>query len=157
MIFKDFFFGCGLFLKPLLNLLQYCFCFTFCFFGHEACGILAPQPGIERALEVLTTGPRGKSLEYRFLNIGHGLVVTVIYLLHSVPHSLWSVKGFCPQSFMINLPCICVPWASQESFNEISEAAYIQAIICFVRLYRLRTASYFPSFSEIRVFQNHLH
>ena len=37
-----------------------------CFFGHEACGILAPQPGIEPstpALEcgVLTTGPPGKS------------------------------------------------------------------------------------------------
>ena len=45
----------------------------FCFFGHEACGILAPQPGFELALEVLTTGPPGKSLEYRFLNIGHGL------------------------------------------------------------------------------------
>ena len=35
-------------------------------FGHEACGILAPQPGIEPtppALEgeVLTTGPSGKS------------------------------------------------------------------------------------------------
>ena len=45
----------------------------FCFFGHEACGILAPQPGIELALEVLTTGPPGKSLEYRFLNIGHEL------------------------------------------------------------------------------------
>ena len=36
------------------------------FFGHEACGILAPQTGIEPtppALEggVLTTGPPGKS------------------------------------------------------------------------------------------------
>ena len=39
----------------------------FWFFGHEACGILAPQPGIKpapRALEgeVFTTGPPGKSL-----------------------------------------------------------------------------------------------
>ena len=38
-------------------------------FGHEACGILAPRPGIEPAPtalegEVLTTGPPGKSLEY---------------------------------------------------------------------------------------------
>ena len=36
-------------------------------FGHEVCGILAPQPGIEPAPpaledEVLTTGPPGKSL-----------------------------------------------------------------------------------------------
>ena len=37
-----------------------------CFFGHEACGILAPKPGIESAPlalegEVLTTGPPEKS------------------------------------------------------------------------------------------------
>ena len=49
-------------LKFLLNLLQYCFCSVFCFFGHEACGILALQPGMEPvppALEgeVLTAGP----------------------------------------------------------------------------------------------------
>ena len=54
-----------LFLKPLLNLLQYCFCFMFWCFGREACGLLAPQPGIEPAPpelegEVLTTGPPGK-------------------------------------------------------------------------------------------------
>ena len=38
----------------------------FWFFGHEACGILAPQPGTELARpalegEVLTIGPPGKS------------------------------------------------------------------------------------------------
>ena len=38
----------------------------FWFFGHEACGILAPRPGIEPAPsalegEVLTTGSPGKS------------------------------------------------------------------------------------------------
>ena len=31
-----FFFWCGPFLKSLLNLLQYCFCFMFWFFDHEA-------------------------------------------------------------------------------------------------------------------------
>ena len=55
--------------KSLLNLLQYCFCFTFWFFGPEACGILAPRPGIEPASsalegEVLTTGPPGKSPKF---------------------------------------------------------------------------------------------
>ena len=58
------------FLKSLLNLLQYCFCFVFLiffFFGPEACGILAPQPGIEPAppaLEdnFLTTGSPGTPL-----------------------------------------------------------------------------------------------
>ena len=41
-VFSKFFFLCRLFLKSLLNLLQYCFCITFCFSGHEACRILAP-------------------------------------------------------------------------------------------------------------------
>ena len=41
----------------------------FWLFGHAACGILAPQPGVEPApLElggkVLTTGPPEKSLDY---------------------------------------------------------------------------------------------
>ena len=56
----------------LLNLLQYCFCFMFCFSVHKACGILAPPPGIEHSPlafedEVLTSGSPGKSLEYWFL------------------------------------------------------------------------------------------
>ena len=63
--FLRFFFWCGPFLKSLLNLLQYCFCFMFRFSGHKSCGILAPQPGIEPTppaleREVLTTGPPGK-------------------------------------------------------------------------------------------------
>ena len=42
--------------------------FLFCFFGHEACRILAPQPGIEPAFpalegKVLTTGLPRKSLQ----------------------------------------------------------------------------------------------
>ena len=54
-----FFFWCGSFLKSLLNLLQYCFCFLFgfvgVFFGPEACGILPPWLGVRLlcpALEV---------------------------------------------------------------------------------------------------------
>ena len=43
----------------------------FCFFGPEACGILAPWPGIEHSPpalegEVLATGPPGMSLHYPF-------------------------------------------------------------------------------------------
>ena len=57
------------FVKSLLNLLQFCFCFMFCFFGCEACGILAPQPGIRPtslALEdkVLIAVPPGKSTDF---------------------------------------------------------------------------------------------
>ena len=56
-----------IFFKSLLNLLQYCFCFMFCCFGHEACGVLALRPRIEPSHpalegEVLTTGPSEKSL-----------------------------------------------------------------------------------------------
>ena len=56
-----FFFWCGIFLRFLLNLLQYCFCFMFWFFYYNACVNLAPWPGIEPAppaLEgkILTTG-----------------------------------------------------------------------------------------------------
>ena len=32
--------------KSLLNLLQYCFCFPFWFFGRKACGILVPDQGL---------------------------------------------------------------------------------------------------------------
>ena len=72
--FFFFFFWHGSFLKALLNLLQYYFCFMFCFYGHRACGILAPQPGLEpipsSALdgEVLTIGPLGK---YPGLNLDY--------------------------------------------------------------------------------------
>ena len=45
-IFKDFL-GCGLLLKSLLNLLQYCFCIMFWFFGQETRGLLALPPGLE--------------------------------------------------------------------------------------------------------------
>ena len=43
--------------------------YVLAFFGHEARGILVPQPGIEPtppALEgkILTTGPPGRSLSY---------------------------------------------------------------------------------------------
>ena len=74
--FKDFFWRGPLFYKSLVNLLQYCFCFMFWFFGHEARGILAPRPGIKHAPptlegEVLITGPPGKSpipFKFYYLN-----------------------------------------------------------------------------------------
>ena len=62
------------FLKALLNLLHYRFCFTFQFFGHEECAILAPSPRIKftvPALEgkVLTTGLQGRSLFHSSMSI----------------------------------------------------------------------------------------
>ena len=49
-------------------MLQYCFYFMI--FGHEACGILVPQPEIETIplafeAEILTTGPPEKSWRHR--------------------------------------------------------------------------------------------
>ena len=60
------------FFKSLLNLFQYCFCFMFWFFVCEACGILAPKPGIEPAPpalegEILTAGPPEKSPSVLFV------------------------------------------------------------------------------------------
>ena len=59
-------FLCGPFLKPLMNLLQYDFCFMVWLFVCKAHGILPPQSGIKTILpalksEVLSTGPPGKS------------------------------------------------------------------------------------------------
>ena len=71
MLFTVYFFFHYYFLDVdhfLLYLLQYCFCFLlFDFFAHKACGILAPQLGLEPtppALEgeVLITRPPQKFL-----------------------------------------------------------------------------------------------
>ena len=71
--FLKIFFWCGPFLKSLLNLLEYCFCFMFWFSNRKAYGILAPWPGIEPTPlasedEVLTTGLPGKSHSLIFWN-----------------------------------------------------------------------------------------
>ena len=50
--FKDFFL-CEPFLKLLLDLLQYCFCFIFWFLDCKTCGILASHPGIEHSAPML--------------------------------------------------------------------------------------------------------
>ena len=55
-----------------MNVLQYCFYFMFWFFGHEACRILAAQPGMEPTPPalwdgVLTTGHQGSPFTTTFL------------------------------------------------------------------------------------------
>ena len=64
-----------LFKKSLLSLLQCCFCLLFWFFDQGACGISAPQPGMETAPPALerkvpTPGPLGKFPKVIFLK-GH--------------------------------------------------------------------------------------
>ena len=62
-----FFFGGGVMwtiLKVFIKFVTKYFCFMFWYFGPEACGVLAPQPGIEPGLlalegKVLTPGPQG--------------------------------------------------------------------------------------------------
>ena len=76
--FLRFFFLCGPFLNSLFNLLQYCFCFMFCFFGHESCGTSAPQPGVEptpSALKAKSSDLPGKSLEYSFDKTGSQIIL----------------------------------------------------------------------------------
>ena len=59
----------------------------FWFFGHEACGILAPRPGIEPAPpalegEVLTTGLPGKcQLFIIFINFFFSLLLLVVVVM----------------------------------------------------------------------------
>ena len=48
-----------------------CYCFMFWDFGHEACGIIAPWPGIELEGEHLITGPTGQSRNFLILRWRH--------------------------------------------------------------------------------------
>ena len=59
---KRLFFYVDHFLKPLLNLLQYCFFFLFAFIGCKACGILRFEPASPLLEDkIFTTGLPGKS------------------------------------------------------------------------------------------------
>ena len=101
------------FFKSLLNLLQYCFCVMVWFFDHEACGILAPQPGIEPiplALEgkVLTTGLLGKShhwvLRQRCYFSGPGDRMWSVWAGQGPRNSTQAAKG-CKDKTVIKLDC----------------------------------------------------
>ena len=111
-----------IFLKSLLNLLQYLFCFMFWFFGHEACGILALWPGIEPvpwALEdeVLTTGLPGKSLYYIFKKFMLVLLltswdpsqdvppITLLRILQQAIHSHSKKEGIIRSLILIESQC----------------------------------------------------
>ena len=95
---REFFkkiFWCGPFLKSLLNLLQYCFCFFLCFgfFDPQACRILVSWPGIELTPciggEVLTTGQPGKSQEI-IINIH---IIDISYQCALRPVDWWKWKS----------------------------------------------------------------
>ena len=79
-------------------MLQYCFSFTFCFFGLEVCGMLAPQSEVkpELALEgqVITPGPPGKSRFFPSLLWQTALTLTKATERHSLLHTLRSAPWF---------------------------------------------------------------
>ena len=89
------------FFKSSLSLLQYRFCFMFCFLGPKAWGILAPQPGIKLTPpvlegQVLTIGPPGKSLFYFILFLAFSVLLK--YNIHTAEcmyqHPEWAqTKG----------------------------------------------------------------
>ena len=72
---RDFLKDCWPFLQPLWNLLQYCFCLMFWFFGYRAYGNLAPQPGIKP-----TKWPWRRTVLLKTVDFH---VYTYIYLLFS--------------------------------------------------------------------------
>ena len=83
----------------------------FWFFGHEACGILAPQPGIEPApptLEgkVLSTGPPGKSQ------------MCIIYTTHTYGEREGRVRGVIglkdPTRLVVWSRSPLAPWVSNS-------------------------------------------
>ena len=58
--------------KKIIEFVKILLVFCFGFFGHEACGILTPQPGLnpyflQCKTGVLITGPPGKSLKWQIL------------------------------------------------------------------------------------------
>ena len=113
--------------------------FMFCFFHHEACGILVPWPGIKPATlalegKVLTTGPPGKSRSvvncaslgicvishFRTLFWGQGLLLThyFICLIANRSSSKVSLKIFAViivQS-LNHVWLFVTPWPSTPDF-----------------------------------------
>ena len=73
VFFLKIFFGCGPLLKPLLSLLQYCFCFMSRPFDREPCGVLPPRPRTELAdytgRRSRNRGPPGGSLLFKLTYI----------------------------------------------------------------------------------------
>ena len=85
--FRFFFFWCILFLKSLLNLLQYHFCFMLWILGHKACGILSPLPRIKPASlalehKVSTTQLPGKFP--RFFLYAYNKIFVILRLFHLI-------------------------------------------------------------------------
>ena len=100
------------FLKSLLNLLQYCFCFMFWLFGHKAGGILGPQWEIE-----LSPSAIGR----RSLNNWTAKEVPTFMLL--LPHIIWTTVLLFPESCPTISGCLSFPefWSLSLPLNKAPE------------------------------------
>ena len=88
----SFYFYASLFLKSLLNVLQYCL-FLFFFFCHEACGILAPQPGSQPTTRTIKEVPHLHAYDEKpdifiFASVDTGLFPLVSWGLYSFSKAL---------------------------------------------------------------------
>ena len=100
--FKVSFSWRGPFSESLLNVPQYCFCFMFWFFGHKACGISAPQSGME---------PSPPALEGKVLNIGPPRKFLSIWTWFTISHKhthriCFSVSSPILRLSSWHLPCL---------------------------------------------------
>ena len=94
-------FLCGqLFLKFLLNLLQYCFCFMFSFFGCKPCGILSPNKGSSlhtpRLKGVSASGQQGSPA---------CICISSVHLF-SLECKLHEGRDFCLLCLLLYLQCL---------------------------------------------------
>ena len=96
------------------------------FFGHKACGILAPRPGIEPtppALEgkFLTTGLPGKSLFlYSWIDLSQKSVISARYLwlfLLVLDYLLLFYVSLNLLNYQVHVSCLSIPLAWQHKDN----------------------------------------
>ena len=93
--FFKVFFWCGPFWKSWLNLLQYYFCFMFCFFSYKACGILTPRPGIKLVPPCIGSLCFAlDQLSCYIASLGNSLVVQWLKLCASTSRGPGSVPGW---------------------------------------------------------------
>ena len=116
------------FFKSLLNLLQYCFCFMFWFFGTMACGILVPEPEIQpvspaMAGGVLTTGLPGKSLCSICLNT-RGMILDQVLQGPSLNQGTKGLENLFPLCFFFLFLC-----PSQVNSGEFCFSASVTPVL----------------------------
>ena len=132
--FFTVFFWCGPFWKSLLNLLQYYFCFMFCFFSYKACGILAPRPGIGLAPPCIGSlcFPLDQ-LSCYIASLGNSLVVQWLKFCASTSRGPGSVPGWeikIPQTSK-KKNCFFNLLSSSGDYMLLEHRNYVCLIYCY--------------------------